>query len=145
MNAPAARVDDPITHSGALIGNQIGMGIGLGTGNLREGARIKLEHARLMHHFAFGGYGCDDEDRPSLVRLGAERGAARLGVPLASCRVVVIGDTPRDVAAARAVGADAVTVETGGFGSSEMVTAGALRSFATLADDGVDAAILGSP
>jgi phosphoglycolate phosphatase-like HAD superfamily hydrolase len=117
--------------------------IGLGTGNLREGARIKLEHARLMHHFAFGGYGCDDEDRPSLIGLGAERGASRLGAPLADCRVVVIGDTPRDVAAAQAVGANVVTVETGGFSSADLLAAGAQRSFVTLADDGVIAAILG--
>jgi len=125
------------------LGGHADVAMGLGTGNLREGARIKLEHARLMHHFGFGGFGCDDEDRPSLLRLGAERGAATLGVPLADCRVVVIGDTPRDVAAAQAVGADVVTVETGGFTSADLRAAGAPRSFVTLADEGVIAAILG--
>ena len=117
--------------------------IGLGTGNLREAARIKLEHARLMQHFEFGGYGCDDEDRPSLIRLAAERGAAQLGASLADCRVVVIGDTPRDVAAAQAIGAEVVTVETGGFSSAELRAAGAAQAFVTLADDGVIAAMLG--
>lgn len=125
------------------LGTHARAAVGLGTGNLREGARIKLEHARLMHHFAFGGYGCDDEDRPSLIRRGAERGAARLGVPLADCRVVVIGDTPRDVAAAQAVGAEVVTVETGGFSAADLRAVGAGHAFATLADDGVLDALLG--
>jgi phosphoglycolate phosphatase-like HAD superfamily hydrolase len=127
----------------ARLGEHDGVAIGLGTGNLREGARIKLEHARLMHHFTFGGYGCDDEDRASLIRRGAERGASQMGVPLGDCRIVVIGDTPRDIEAARAVGADAVVVETGGFGAAELRALGAHHAFATLAEDGVLSAILG--
>jgi phosphoglycolate phosphatase-like HAD superfamily hydrolase len=120
-----------------------GLAVGLGTGNLREGARIKLEHARLAHHFAFGGFGCDHEDRPALVRIGAERGAARLGVPLAACRVVVIGDTPRDVAAAQAIGADAVTVETGGVGAATLRASGATHVFPDLSAEGTLAALVG--
>src|SRR5262249_19639979 len=45
------------------------LAVGLGTGNLREGARIKLERARLSQHFAFGGFGCDAEDRAALLRV----------------------------------------------------------------------------
>lgn len=125
------------------LGEHAGVAVGLGTGNLREGARIKLEHARLMHHFTFGGYGCDHEERPTLVRRGAERGASQLGVLLGECRVVVIGDTPRDIEAARAIGADAVVVETGGFTSAELRANGADHVFGTLAEDGVLSAILG--
>jgi phosphoglycolate phosphatase-like HAD superfamily hydrolase len=99
--------------------------VGLGTGNLREGARIKLEHAGIHHHFLFGGYGCDHELRPEIIRLAAERGAAHLGRPLDACRVVVIGDTPRDVEAARAVGAETLAVETGGIASDVLRAAGA--------------------
>jgi phosphoglycolate phosphatase-like HAD superfamily hydrolase len=55
----------------------------------------------------------------------AERGAARLGRPLDACRVVVIGDTPRDVEAARAVGAETLAVETGGIPSDVLRAAGA--------------------
>jgi phosphoglycolate phosphatase-like HAD superfamily hydrolase len=120
-----------------------GAAVGLGTGNLREGARIKLEHAKLHHHFAFGGYGSDHEDRPTLVRIGAGRGAARLGVPLERCRVVVIGDTPRDVAAARAIGADVVTDATGGIDAAALRAAGAGHVFPDLSAPGVLAAVVG--
>jgi phosphoglycolate phosphatase len=116
----------------AALAGRDGLAVGLGTGNLREGARIKLEHAALDQHFAFGGFGCDHEHRPTLVRIGAERGAARLGVPLAACRVVVIGDTPRDVEAALAIGADAVAVETSGVPASDLEAAGATRVFPDL-------------
>jgi phosphoglycolate phosphatase len=127
----------------ARLGQREAVAIGLGTGNLREGARIKLEHAGLMHHFTFGGYGCDHEDRPSLIRRGAERGASELRVSLGECRIVVIGDTPRDIEAARTVGADAVVVETGGFETAELRAHGADHVFRTLAEDGVLSAILG--
>jgi phosphoglycolate phosphatase-like HAD superfamily hydrolase len=120
-----------------------GLAVGLGTGNLREGARIKLVHAGLDHHFAFGGFGCDHEHRPALVRIGAERGAARLGVPLAACRVVVIGDTSRDVEAAHAIGADAVAVETSGAAAADLRAAGATHVFPDLSDPAVLAALVG--
>jgi phosphoglycolate phosphatase-like HAD superfamily hydrolase len=120
-----------------------GVAVGLGTGNLREGARIKLERAGLDHHFGFGGYGCDHERRDAIVRIAAERGAAQLGRPREACRVVVIGDTPRDVEAAVAIGAETVAVETGGVAASELRAAGATHAFADLSADGVLAALVG--
>lgn len=99
--------------------------IGLGTGNVRGGAQIKLRRGELWEHFNFGGFGCDDEDRTALLRIGAARGAARLGAQLADCRVVVIGDTLRDVAAAQGIDAECLAVETGGVSSSVLLEAGA--------------------
>jgi phosphoglycolate phosphatase len=98
--------------------------VGLGTGNIREGARIKLAHAGMHHCFSFGGYGCDHETRSELLRIGAERGAEKLGASLEACRVVVIGDTPKDIAAARAIGAECVAVATGSYGVAELVEHG---------------------
>ena len=120
----------------ALAGRS-GLAIGLGTGNLREGARIKLEHAGLYHHFAFGGFGCDAEDRAALLRVGAERGARHLGADLGDCRIVVIGDTPKDVAAAQAIGAESLTVETSGFTAADLRAAGATWAFPDLTAEGV--------
>ena len=88
--------------------------IGLGTGNVEVGARIKLERAGLNESFAFGGFGCDDEDRALLIAAGARRGADRLGAPIDECRLIIIGDTPKDVAAAHANRGECVAVATGG-------------------------------
>lgn len=102
-----------------------GVAVGLGTGNVREGAHIKLERAGLASSFAFGGYGSDAEDRGEVLRIGAERGAASLGVPLVDCRVLVIGDTPRDVSAAHEIGAACVAVGTGSHTTDSLRAAGA--------------------
>lgn len=98
--------------------------IGLGTGNVEAGARAKLGRVGLEQRFAFGGFGCDHEERAELLRVGAARGAARLGSTPAACRVVVIGDTPLDVAAAHAIGAECVAVATGSYGRAELAACG---------------------
>jgi phosphoglycolate phosphatase-like HAD superfamily hydrolase len=120
-----------------------GIAVGLGTGNVRAGAEAKLAPLGVLHHFGFGGFGCDHEDRNVIVRLGAERGAARLGIAVGACRVVVIGDTPRDVAAARAIGAEAIGVGSARFSAEELVASGAVRAFANLDGPDVLAALLG--
>lgn len=94
---------------------QRGIGLGLGTGNIRRGAEAKLNRVGLVGRFAFGGFGCDAEDRTELLRVGWGRGAAHFGVDVSETRLVVIGDTPKDVAAARALQATSVAVATGGY------------------------------
>jgi phosphoglycolate phosphatase-like HAD superfamily hydrolase len=121
-----------------------GFAVGLGTGNLREAARIKLERVDLFRHFDFGGFGSDAEDRTELVRIGAQRGAARLGRPLGECRVVVVGDTPKDVAAARGIGAECVCVATGGFATADLSARGATHVFEDLAARGALGTLLGA-
>jgi phosphoglycolate phosphatase-like HAD superfamily hydrolase len=118
--------------------------VGLGTGNIREGARVKLARVNFFDRFSFGGFGCDAEARPELILRGAERGAEQLGVPLASCRVVVIGDTPKDVDAALAIGAECVGVGTGRFRPEALLAAGATCAFPDLAAPGALEALLGS-
>lgn len=119
-----------------------GCGIGLGTGNVHQGARIKLERVGVFEEFAFGGFGSDAEDRTELLRHGAERGARHLGVPLEACRVVVIGDTPKDVAAARGIGAACIGVGTGRFTAAELEASGATHAFNSLSDPGAISALL---
>jgi phosphoglycolate phosphatase len=119
-----------------------GLAVGLGTGNLRDGATIKLDRGGLNHFFSFGGFGSDHEDRPEILRVGAERGAAELGLPLEACRVVVIGDTPRDVSAALAIDADCVGVGTGSSSPEELLSCGATCAFADLEAEGARQAIL---
>ena len=115
--------------------------VGLGTGNIRAGARAKLSPLGVFERFRFGGFGCDHEDRAALLRIGAARGAARLGVALGTCRTVVVGDTPRDVAAAHAIGATAVAVASARFAVDELLAAGAEHAFEDLGSAGVRTAI----
>jgi phosphoglycolate phosphatase len=121
-----------------------GMAIGLGTGNIHAGARAKLRPLGVFDRFGFGGFGCDHEDRAEILRLGAARGAAVLGVPVDDCRVVVIGDTPRDVAAARAIGAETIGVATASYDCGALLASGATCAFGSLADPGVWDAVVGS-
>lgn len=136
-----------IVHSGVRealrAGRERGAAIGLGTGNVREGARVKLERVGLFDEFAFGGFGCDAEARGELIRVGAERGAQALGLPRSECRVVVIGDTPKDVAAARSIGAECVGVGTGSYSAASLLESGATAAFANLGTPAALEALLG--
>lgn len=87
--------------------------LGLLTGNIEVGARIKLESTGLLPRFRVGAYGSDDVDRAKLPAVAARRAETLLGEAIGPDRVVVIGDTPLDIACARAYGARAVSVATG--------------------------------
>jgi phosphoglycolate phosphatase-like HAD superfamily hydrolase len=116
--------------------------LGLGTGNIREGARLKLNKVGVYDRFTFGGFGSDHEDRPTLIRRGAERGAAQLGAELSTCRVVIVGDTPKDVAAAQAMGAESIGVGTGSFRPPDLMAVGATAAFHDLGEPGAVEALL---
>lgn len=117
--------------------------VGLGTGNIREGARVKLTRVGIYDRFAFGGFGCDAEDRTELIRRGAERGASQLRVPLSECRVVVIGDTPKDIAAAKGIGAYCMGVGTGSFTAAQLLELGADWAYDNLDAPGAIETLLG--
>ena len=119
------------------------LAVGLGTGNVERGAQVKLARVGLDRRFEFGGFGSDAEDRAELLRVGAERGAARLARARDTCRVVIIGDTPRDITAAHAIGAEAIGVATGPFSTVELMAAGADAAFDDLAAPGAMAALFG--
>ncbi len=87
--------------------------LGLLTGNIRPGAELKLRHYGLWEHFAFGAYGDEHAER-NKVALSARRHSRRLlGRGLKSEQILVIGDTPRDIECARAIGAKVLAVATG--------------------------------
>jgi phosphoglycolate phosphatase-like HAD superfamily hydrolase len=114
--------------------------LGLVTGNFKDGARIKLERFDLWRYFRCGAFGDDSPDRNALVPVAIERAEA-CGVPrVAPEDVIVVGDTPHDVACAHAVGAVAVGVATGGFTADQLRDCGAAVVFDTLehADSFVD-------
>ncbi len=86
--------------------------LGLLTGNLAETARIKLARFRLNHYFKLGAYGSDNADRMKLPAI-ARRRAKEMGLRVGPRRMVVIGDTPRDIACAKGYGVRSVAVATG--------------------------------
>jgi phosphoglycolate phosphatase-like HAD superfamily hydrolase len=90
------------------------------TGNYEGGARLKLEHFGLWDRFAWGTFGDDHADRDALARAAVAAAPSR-GVTLADpAHAVIVGDTPLDIACARAAGARVVAVATGGHGLDEL-------------------------
>ena len=99
--------------------------MGLATGNVESGARIKLHRGGLNGYFSFGGYGSDAEDRADLVRRAAERAERHHGSRIAGADTFVIGDTPRDIEAGRRAGFRTVGVATGQYPVDQLRDAGA--------------------
>jgi phosphoglycolate phosphatase len=97
--------------------------LGLTTGNLEPIAHAKLGRAGLDSYFSFGGFGSDSEERPGLVKKALER--ARDLHHYQGNRIFVIGDTPRDVAAAKPFQLYTVAVATGSYSSQELAQCGA--------------------
>ncbi len=89
---------------------KMGIKVGLATGNLEEGARIKLQRAGLWDEFEFGGFGSDSEDRAELTRIAVERSRLRDVEPQ---QVLVVGDSPAEYYAAAMNGYKVALVSTG--------------------------------
>jgi phosphoglycolate phosphatase-like HAD superfamily hydrolase len=99
--------------------------LGITTGAVEAAAHIKLARAGLNRFFPFGGYGSDSADRGELTRKAIDRAGVILGSPLDPQRVLVLGDTPKDVAAAHSANAIAVGVASGHYDEVELREAGA--------------------
>jgi phosphoglycolate phosphatase-like HAD superfamily hydrolase len=94
--------------------------LGLLTGNIRPGARLKLGHYGLWDHFELGAFGDDHEDRNRLAVVARTRAGERLQRELPGDEILVIGDTPRDVECARAIDARMLAVATGTFALDDL-------------------------
>lgn len=109
--------------------------LGLLTGNYADAAQIKLAHFDLWRFFRCGAFGEDHHDRNHLVPVALERArACGLGTHVQGSQVVVIGDTPRDVACAHAHGARCVAAATGGSDRDTLAGAGADSVFDDFSD-----------
>jgi phosphoglycolate phosphatase len=109
--------------------------IGLATGNVEPGARIKLERGGLNGYFSFGGFGSDSENRTVLVQRAAAKAAAHVGGAFPAREVFVIGDTPRDIDAGRGAGFNTVGVATGSHSVEELSRSGATLAIADFERD----------
>ena len=118
------------------------------TGNVRRMAEMKLAAVGLDTHLDLeaGAYGDSHEVRSELVHLARGNAARKYGRGFAGMATVLVGDTPLDVAAARATGARAVAVATGGTSADKLAESGADAVLPDLTDTpAVIAAILAAP
>ena len=90
------------------------------TGNLKEGARLKLTHLDLWRYFEFGAFADDSHIRDELGPFALRRAKETLGIDFPPERVFVIGDTPHDIACGKAIGAMTIAVATGNFSVEEL-------------------------
>ena len=125
-----------VTDLLARLEGEPGVATALLTGNLAGGARLKLESARLAHWFPVGAYGSDHEVRNELPAIAVRRAEAHWGTRFAPGEVVIVGDTPRDVACGRAHGTRTVAVATGRFGVDALDRTGADLVFESLEETG---------
>jgi phosphoglycolate phosphatase-like HAD superfamily hydrolase len=123
-----------------LIGELEALGdvlVGLLTGNVAEGAALKLEAAGVDPlRFRVGAYGSDAAERSDLPPIAARRAQPLMGRVPGGAEVVIIGDTPADVTCGRAIGARAIGVGTGSYSRVDLVAAGAFAAFDDLSDIG---------
>jgi phosphoglycolate phosphatase-like HAD superfamily hydrolase len=112
-----------------------GVVLGLLTGNVVTGARLKLAAAGLdPDRFVVGAYGSDHHRRNELPPVAARRAEPHFGRVPSGAEVVIIGDTPADVRCGDCIGARTIAVATGGYTVSELEATGADRVFADFAE-----------
>ena len=110
-----------------------GVVLGLLTGNLREGARLKIEAAGLgFDRFLLGAFGSDHAQRPELPAIAVQRAEDLLNRRFSGQEVVIIGDTPRDIACGAHLGVRTIAVATGTYPRHELAECGPHAVFETL-------------
>jgi phosphoglycolate phosphatase len=109
--------------------------LGLLTGNLRDGAHLKLAAAGIdFERFPVGAFGSDHGNRRELPAIAVRRAERRFGHRFTGKEVVIIGDTPLDVACGAHLGVRTIAVATGSYGVHELQQCGADHVFPSLAD-----------
>jgi phosphoglycolate phosphatase-like HAD superfamily hydrolase len=109
--------------------------VGLLTGNVAPGAALKLRSGGLdPARFRVGAYGSDSARRADLPAVAAARATALTGAIFTGSDVIIVGDTPDDVACGRAIGARSVAVATGSYDVSALRATGAAYVFENLTD-----------
>jgi phosphoglycolate phosphatase-like HAD superfamily hydrolase len=119
--------------------------IGLLTGNMAAGAALKLRAGGIdPARFAVGAYGSDSAHRPDLPPIAAQRAEPYLGRTPSGSDVVIIGDTPADIACGACIDARAIGVATGAYSVADLMSCTPHAAFENLSDtDRVVEAILG--
>ncbi|MNS51196.1 Phosphoglycolate phosphatase [compost metagenome] len=142
--SPACHLKPGIEPLLTALAETEGVTLGLLTGNLERGARMKLDRFGIHHHFKLGAYGSDHAHRPELPPIAVKRAEALTGRKFFGKEIVIIGDTEHDVKCGAALGVKAIAVATGQYTVDELAPHGADHLFADLSEtDRVLAALLG--
>lgn len=109
--------------------------LGLLTGNVLEGARMKLEAAGLdFGWFRVGAYGSDHADRSELPAIAVERAELAVGHRFEGKSVVIVGDTPHDISCGERLGVRTLAVATGSYSIDELAACAPDHVFPSLDD-----------
>jgi len=102
-----------------------GCWVGLLTGNIEQGAEIKLDAFGLNNYFSVGAFGSDSEDRNALLPIAVNKFRKKTKIDLQYSDCIVIGDTPSDVQCAKPFGAISIAVATGPYSYESLLETGA--------------------
>ena len=108
--------------------------LGLLTGNVEEGARLKLSGTGLLPHFQVAAYGSDSAVRPELPAVAVQRAEALTGRRFQGKEIVIVGDTPADIACGAHLGVTAIAVATGRYTATQLAEHGPDEVFEDLSD-----------
>lgn len=103
---------DSLQDRGALLG--------LVTGNCQVGAAVKLDRGRLTEYFSFGAFGDETTDRARMCEFAHKRGEAQAAEEIPKEMVILVGDSPNDITAAKAYGIRMLAVSSGWIGAEEL-------------------------
>jgi phosphoglycolate phosphatase len=132
-NAPGYRVLDGVDELLRSL-SDAGVILGVISGAMEGAARMKMEPGKLNRYFVFGAYGSDSPDRTEITRQALSKAERLRGHKLSPDEVCVVGDTPRDIDAARAAGVTAVGVASGHYEIQDFIEAGADHILQSLTD-----------
>jgi phosphoglycolate phosphatase-like HAD superfamily hydrolase len=131
---PEARILPGVRELLQVLADRGDVAQGLLTGNLRRGAEIKLVHHDLWAHFSFGAFADDSETRNELGPHAVRRASSHHSIQFAADQVIVIGDTPYDIACGQIIGARTIGVATGRFSVEELRACAPTAVFPNLSD-----------
>jgi phosphoglycolate phosphatase len=94
--------------------------LGLLTGNVERGAKLKLSHYGIWDFFEFGAFADDHHDRNELGPFAQGRAREKHAIDFAAADIDVIGDTPHDIACGKVIGARTIAVATGSFSREQL-------------------------
>jgi phosphoglycolate phosphatase len=110
---PKYFMHDGVVEILQLLDHDERIALGLLTGNVEKGARIKLERFNLNRFFPIGAYGCDSANRLDLPAIAHKRAEEHYSLSLTPTQIIIIGDAENDVLCAKHYGAISLAVNTG--------------------------------